>query len=96
MTTIMSQFIVDIYHNNKLYTIQQVLDYVNKTIEKCPGDEKIRAIGEETKTKIQAVMNSYGLTVHSILNKSDSPAGKTLTRVAYEHCNDVIKNRKCQ
>ena len=95
MTTIMSQFIVDIYHNNKLYTVQQVLDYIDKTIEKCPSDEKVRMIGEDTKAKIKRVMDSYGLSVHSILKKSDSPAGKMMSRIAYEHCNEVIKNRQC-
>jgi hypothetical protein len=94
MTTIMNQFVVDVYHNDKLYTIQQVLDFIDKTAEKCPGEGKITEINDSAKKQVGQIMKSYGLSVHSIVKKTGSPAGKIMSQLVYEYSNEVIKNRK--
>ena len=91
MPRIMKQFVVDIVYNNKLFTVQQLLDYVNQTAEGRGNNEKVISIIEQSNVKIQAVMKSYGLTVHNILQKNASPAGKAMADAALEHANEVLK-----
>jgi len=91
MPRIMKQFVVDIFYNDKPYTVQQVLDYINQFPNGLEDNEKIKRAVEQSSAKLQAVMKTYGLTVHQILQKKTSPAGTAIANVALEHANEVIK-----
>jgi len=91
MAKIMRQFVVDSFYNDKLFTVQQAIDYVKSTGEGLESNEKISKLVELTQQRVQQVMNSYGLTVHSILKKTSSPAGKMMAAVILEHQNEMLK-----
>ena len=84
MPRVMNQFIFDITHNNKLYAVQQLIDFITKSSE---GKDEIK---EQSIARANQIMKSYGLTVHSIANRT-TPAGKAFAQLAAEHCEQLIK-----
>lgn len=87
MPRIMKQFVVDIFYNDKPYTVQQVLDYINQFPNGLEDNEKIKRAVEQSSAKLQAVMKTYGLTVHQILQK------KNLSR---RHCDCKCRLGACE
>ena len=93
MARIMKQFVVDSFYNDKLFTIQQAIDYVKSTGEGLESNEKAMKLIELSQQRVQQVMNSYGLTVHSVLKKTATPAGKMMAAVILEHQNEMLRLR---
>jgi len=91
MPRTMNQFVIDVAHNNKLYTIQQIIDFISKTGE--GQDDKVKAIADQSLLMADQIMKSYGLTVYSIVNKT-TPGGNALANLLLKHCEQVIMIKK--
>ena len=91
MPRVTSQFVIDVAQNNKLYTIQQLIDFISKTGES--EDENVKAIAEQSLAIANQIMKSYGLTVYSVVNKT-TPGGNALANLLLKHCEQVIMVKK--
>jgi hypothetical protein len=92
MTIVRDSFATGVYHDDKQYTPQQVIDYIEQTSGEEYGDpQKIDALKEQSQAQVQVIVDEQELALDQILQRSTSEAGKALSDLILKHCDEVIE-----